>query len=286
MAQPEFAFRLSGPLSAERDGRPVPLGIAGATRGLLAYLLIHPNQTLRKEHLTELLWPMSEAERRRSALNSAVHRVRKAIGGLPAAVVCGGETLCLMLSGRSRIDAATLRLAVEAAEVERQDAEFRELEGVLASTDRPFLEDIDESWAIAARERLFELRVRGLALVMRWHAAARRYDCALEIGREIVASDPLRETIQCEVMWLYVLNGERARALRQYSELERLLAAELAISPMEETRAMHEHIRFGLKGTGARPGPAGGVPLPLGLAPVVGSAEIARPDHGRRRATA
>jgi DNA-binding SARP family transcriptional activator len=286
MTQPECAFRLSGPLSAERDGQPVPLAIGGATRGLLAYLLIHAGQSLRKEHLTELLWPKSAAERRRSALNSAVHRVRKAIRGLPAAVLCGGETACLKLSARCRVDAATLRAAVEAAEAERQDAELRELEAVLAATGRPFLEDIDESWAIAARERLFELRVRGLALVMRWHAAARRYDCALAIGREIVASDPLRETIQCEVMWLYVLNGERARALRQYAELERLLAADLAISPMEETRAMHDHIRFGLKGTRARPGPIGAVPLPEGLAPIAGAADSGRADRERRRASA
>ena len=122
MMQTGCAFRLSGPLSAERGGQPVPLSIAGATRGLLAYLLIHPGQNLRKEHLTELLWPRSDAERRRSALNSAVHRVRKAIRGLPAAVLCGGETLCLKLSRKCLVDAANLRSVVEAAEAERRDA--------------------------------------------------------------------------------------------------------------------------------------------------------------------
>ena len=70
----------------------------------------------------------------------------------------------------------------------------------------------------------------------------RVYEDALEYGRRILAADPFREKIQCAVMWLYVLSGQRAHALRQYRDYEALLDHELDIRPMPETRALHAHI--------------------------------------------
>ncbi|MEO0999339.1 MAG: BTAD domain-containing putative transcriptional regulator [Pseudomonadota bacterium] len=247
MAECGLAFRLSGPLTGTRDGVPLRLSIAGTTRGLLAYLLIHAGRALRKEHLGDLLWPDSDGTRRRSALNSAVHRLRKVLSGTPASLVCGGDTLCLTLAREASVDAQALREAVERAEVALDAGAALALTRVLAETERPFLEDIDEDWALAARERLFELRLSGLALLMQWHIGAGRFGPALAAGREIVEADPLRESAQCDLMWLYVLNGERARALRQFAALEARLEADLAISPMEETRALYAHIRFGLE---------------------------------------
>jgi DNA-binding SARP family transcriptional activator len=253
----ELAFRLSGPLSGYRGGLPYRLNIAGTTRVLLAYLLAHPDAPQAKEHLGDLLWPCTSETKRRSALNSAVHRLRKALHGLPATLHCGNEAIVLTLAPGSVVDADILRFHVERADRGLDAAAAQGLGAILETTQRPFLEGIDGAWAVTLRERLFDLRIRGLAHLMRWHASERRYECALAAGREIVAEDPLRETIQCEVMWLYVLNGERARALRQFDELETRLREELSISPMEETRALHDHIRFGLERAlpGARPIP-------------------------------
>jgi DNA-binding SARP family transcriptional activator len=253
----ELAFGLSGPLSGYRGGLPYRLNIAGSTRVLLAYLLVHAGRAQAKEHMGDLLWPATGEAQRRSALNSAVHRLRKALHGLPATLECSGDTLLVRLSPGHAVDADLLRRLVEQADKGLDAAAAQALAAIIEATERPFLEGIDGEWAIAVRERLFELRIRGLARLMHWHAAERRYDCALAAGREIVAVDPLREAIQCEVMWLYVLNGERARALRQFAELETRLQQELAISPMEETRALHDHIRFGLERAtpGSRPIP-------------------------------
>jgi DNA-binding SARP family transcriptional activator len=43
-------------------------------------------------------------------------------------------------------------------------------------------------------------------------------------------------------MWLYVLNGQRAQALRQFREFRCWLKRELEIEPMPETRALYDHI--------------------------------------------
>jgi DNA-binding SARP family transcriptional activator len=44
-------------------------------------------------------------------------------------------------------------------------------------------------------------------------------------------------------MWLYVLNGQRAQAIRQYKDYCALLKNELDIDPMPETLALYKHIR-------------------------------------------
>jgi DNA-binding SARP family transcriptional activator len=83
---------------------------------------------------------------------------------------------------------------------------------------------------------------------MHWHSSERRYEEALEIGRALVADDPTREALQCSVLWLYVLNGQRGQALRHYDQFRRWLNSDLGIEPMPETQALHDYIRRGLDG--------------------------------------
>ena len=44
------------------------------------------------------------------------------------------------------------------------------------------------------------------------------------------------------MMRLYVKNGQRAQAIRQYENCRKILAAELSVPPMEETRALRAEI--------------------------------------------
>ena len=52
----------------------------------------------------------------------------------------------------------------------------------------------------------------------------------------------LREDVHRELMQLFVLNGQRAHALRQFEHCRELLRRELAIHPMRETMALYQKI--------------------------------------------
>jgi DNA-binding SARP family transcriptional activator len=81
-----------------------------------------------------------------------------------------------------------------------------------------------------------------------WAAlAARRglHEHALDCGRRILALDPLRESVQREMMLLLVLNGQRADAIHAYQRLRGLLKADLGIEPMPDTRRLHHDIVSG-----------------------------------------
>jgi DNA-binding SARP family transcriptional activator len=68
---------------------------------------------------------------------------------------------------------------------------------------------------------------------------------ALEFGRRVLASDPLREGVQRSVMLLLVLNGQRADALFAYQRLRALLKADLGIDPMPDTVKLMRDITSG-----------------------------------------
>jgi len=98
--------------------------------------------------------------------------------------------------------------------------------------------------------------MRGLTQLMHWYGDCRRYEDALEVGRRLIMGDPFREAVQIDVMWLYVLNGQRVSALKHYQTYQSLLKRELSIEPMTETRALYDHIRCDMNGRERKPGRA------------------------------
>ena len=221
------------------------LSLHGTTLDLLKYLLIFQGKRTRRERLADRFWRRSRPSRQRSALNSAVWRLRAQLKQTPGIDLrTEGDVLGVDLAPGVEVDALRLAEAVALAASEKPSEELSAaLAAALDACEGPFLGGAVPDWALAERERLFHLRLRGLNLLMHWYGDTKRYEDALEVGRRLLAEDPLREAAQREVMWLYVLNGQRARALQQYRELVRLLEDELGIEPMPETAALYDHIR-------------------------------------------
>lgn len=229
------------------DGKPQRLAVAGPTLSLLHYLLIFPEHSVRREYLAELLWGALDSQRRRAALNSALWRVSKALSPYKSVSVSADrESLRLKLDAAVCVDARVLAEAVRGGETMDKEKADR-LANALALCSGPFLGGAVEDWALAERERHVNMRLRGLATMMHWCGQAGRYEDALDFGRSLLDADPFRESAQCEVMWLYVLNRQRAQAIRQYDTYRSLLKRELGVEPMPETRALCAHIRGSLE---------------------------------------
>ena len=74
------------------------------------------------------------------------------------------------------------------------------------------------------------------------HMDAGTYTLGVEYGRKLLEIDPLSETAHRKLMRLHAFAGRRSRAIADYKALERLLADELDVEPLEETRALYEAI--------------------------------------------
>lgn len=226
--------------------------LSGSTADVFAYLVANSGRDVRRERLADLFWSESEPVRARGALNTVVWRINKILAGIEGlSLRSGNDLLTLEACPEAHIDAKALETAVrDAAGVGLADAS-----DILSSPGRaalaravddyhgPFLEGSTSEWAEMERERLAPLLIRGLGLLMRDSAQRRDYEEALGYGRRILAADPFREQVQCEMMWLYVLNGQRPQALRHFESYRRMIAHEINVGPMAETRALVEYIR-------------------------------------------
>ena len=111
-------------------------------------------------------------------------------------------------------------------------------EDAVACYTGDLLEGFYDDWALRERERLRLLYLDCLGTLLRRHSETGALEAALRCGRQILALDPLREDIHREVIRLYVRNGHRALALKQYESCRAALEEELGVEPMEETRAL------------------------------------------------
>ncbi|MEX2520664.1 MAG: BTAD domain-containing putative transcriptional regulator [Paracoccaceae bacterium] len=238
---------LFGSLDFKIDGVSQHLGLSGATRSLLQYLLCFHDRPARRDLLVELFWPGARLDRRRSALNSAVWRIRKALQPFaPISVEATTQSVQLKISDPRalEIDCALLAERIRAASLAApdDDAAMTGLAETLERCEGAPLDGQDDEWAVIERERLSSLRLRGLTMAMRANAERRRYDDALEFGRRILAIDTFRECALREVMCLCMLAGQRARAVQIFREFETAIEAELGIRPMAETLELYDHL--------------------------------------------
>jgi DNA-binding SARP family transcriptional activator len=232
-----------------KGGIPIVLGIAGPTLELLAYLFTFCSRPLRRDHLADLFWQNLDEASSRAALNTALWRVRRSMRALPGLnLLSDGVNIRLDVAENVNIDTQRLkRISHDAiAEFSKDSgltAPLRDaLQNILTKQDHEFVEGFNSHWVLVEREDYFNLRIRGLTLLMQDAGLRSLYEDALHYGRRILAADPFREAVHCQMLWLYMMTGRRASAIKHYRDFEKMLLVELGIQPMTETCTMYKMI--------------------------------------------
>ena len=104
--------------------------------------------------------------------------------------------------------------------------------------DTPAFDD----WGTAEQEHYRRLVVRGLTVLSQLHKINHGLPAALEALTRALAFDPLQEDLQRAALRMQYLSGDRAGAIRRYDHLRKLLAEEMGVPPMAETRALYDAI--------------------------------------------
>jgi predicted ATPase/DNA-binding SARP family transcriptional activator len=251
---PRLSLRLLGPPLVELDGQPVQLGRHKAV-ALLAYLAL-TRQPHSRDALATLLWPELDQSGARGQLRRTLSLLNRTLGREWLAV--DRETAGWAADAEAWVDVDHLRERLAACaghghppEQACEDcvpllAEAVDLyrDGFLAGFTLPDAPAFDE-WQFFEGEGLRDGVADALQQLARWNGGHGEYDAAIPYARRWLALDPLHEPAQRELMALYARSGQRAAALRQYGECERVLGEELGLSPAVETTALCEAIRAG-----------------------------------------
>jgi ABC-type oligopeptide transport system substrate-binding subunit/DNA-binding SARP family transcriptional activator len=247
-----LALFLLGPPRLERDGVPLEFDTRKNT-ALIAYLAV-TGESHSREALVTLLWPELEPSRARAGLRRNLSTLRKALAG--EWLVVDRETVgtdpsanlwldvdqfrSLLLVGRdhghpeAEVCPECLTGLAEAVELYRGD--------FLAGFSLRDSANFDE-WQFFRTESLRQELASALERLVRGHSAQGAYQSAIPYARRWLALDPLHEPAHRHLMRLYAWTDQRAAALRQYGECERVLQEELGLSPEEETAQLYEAIK-------------------------------------------
>ena len=187
------------------------------------------------------LWPDSEGDAGRAALEITLHRLRKVLGHKTAAQVSKG--VVHLEPSVIWIDAVAFEALADRANGNHGSVDLDAACRALALYEGPFLQNDEETaWLLPRRDRL---RSRYVRLAMR---AAQQCDQAGDPGRAAdiygaaLEAEPLTEDLYRRLMLCLARQAHRAEALDVYRRCRNMLAVVFRAAPSQETESAHASI--------------------------------------------
>jgi DNA-binding SARP family transcriptional activator len=230
-----LTLKLLGPFSLELAGSACAPSVGRKGEALLTLVALHGAAGAVRTQLMARLWPDLADDDARNALRQCLHQVRRASETLALALDADGERIVLREQGcdvdvhrfeqLARHDDTASLLA--AAELYRGDL----VERLDAGSEFAL-------WLASERERLRELAQRLLTRLSDFADNAAARDCAADLARRLLATDPVHEGAWRALIRLQVNAGLRAKAAQTWSACRRVLWRELRVEPSAETASM------------------------------------------------
>lgn len=238
----------------ERAGKPVQLTSAKAI-ALLGFLAVNREPQTR-ERVLGLLWAESPDDAARKNLRNALWAIRKTLGD--DAVI--GDADKLALGDSVWVDAREFEEISDLEPSARQSqtlapsakASVKNLKSIIETYRGIFLDGLAladapefEIWLTAERERLAQLHLRALGVLVDAYRANADWRAMRDAAQRAIAHDNLQEPMYRALMEAHARLGERAEAMRDYDALRAALERELGVEPLSETESLRAAIMAG-----------------------------------------
>jgi DNA-binding SARP family transcriptional activator len=202
---------------------------------ILAYLALEGRTS--RARLASLLWADHNEEDARHNLRQELYRLSTTPVG-PYLITASDE---VRLQAQVLIDVAQFRAALESQDERAALGLYRGR--FLADFEVRNLNPELEEWLESNRDALAESRRVALNRLATKLEANGDWREALNAHLELIREDELRERHHRQAMHLHQLLGEREQALERFERLKMVLAKELGLEPLPETRLLAERIR-------------------------------------------
>jgi non-specific serine/threonine protein kinase len=247
-----LSLYLLGAPRIEVDGVPVEVSRRKAI-ALIAYLAV-TGESHNRDSIASFLWPDYDQTRSRAALRWTLSALNKAVG--KGWLEVDGERV-----GLKRNEA----LWADVEEFHKHLSEClrhgHKAEEVCSGCIKPLTEAVRlyrgdfmagfslqdsvsfDDWQFMETQRLRSEMALALERLVRCEGDQGELEAATGHARRWIEIDRASEKGHRQLMELYAKAGQRAAALRQYEECEKVLKKELGESPHEETRELYEAIK-------------------------------------------
>lgn len=210
------------------DGNAVAVPLTA--QRVVAFVALHDRPLLRV-HVAGTLWMDVPESRAMANLRSALWRVRQS----GFSVVDGqGDHLSL----RREVTVDVRELTATSRSMLDGSASGAGFVDIIAAGE--LLPDWYDDWVLVERERLRQLRLHALERASSELAAEKRYGDAVEAVLAAISDEPLRESSHRLLISVYLAEGNRLEAIRQFRRYAGLMRAELGLEPAPEIAALLE----------------------------------------------
>jgi DNA-binding SARP family transcriptional activator len=243
---PTLHIRLLGSFHILYGEAPVPGVDSPRLQALLAYLLLHRDAPQPRAHLSYLFWLDSTESQARANLRKYLHHLRRSLLDADRFLYVDNRVVYWQPAAPFTLDVADFEAAVDRAEEAEQAGNqvgLREaLEQAVATYHGDLLPSCYDDWVLTERERLRQTFARTVQRLIELLETQRSYSAAIREAERLLRHDPLHEETHRQLMRLYALKGDRARALRAYHTCATVLERELAVEPSAATREAYERL--------------------------------------------
>jgi DNA-binding SARP family transcriptional activator len=243
-----FDIRLFGAFQISRAGQDLRASIPEQASSILCYLLLNRQSVVHRDTIVGHYWGDSSQEKARKALRTAIWRVRSALKEENSPPILLTEPDYVFLNGEIDfwLDVEKFEALIEQANTSHDPPQPDDVASALRKAvdlyNGDLLEGWTDDWVLFERTRLQGLYVHALSELMTHCGRQKAYHEATQYGQLILNCDPLLESVHRYLMRLHYWAGNRPASVRQYRQCEALLADELGIEPMKETRLLLKQI--------------------------------------------
>jgi DNA-binding SARP family transcriptional activator len=232
MTEQRLTIRLLGPVEFRTSAGRVTFTTKKA-EALLAFLAFSQGVLHPRERLATLLWGETGEDQARQSLRQTIFSIRKAIGF--DIFLTEGDRIGInpemieldVMEFRHLLDDGSIDALARAVDLPQGEL----LEGVHVD------EESFEGWLLVERERFRETALSAQTKVLDDLVERGKLEPAVMLALNILAIDPVREAVHRTLMQIYMRQGRRDAAIRQYYSCADVLRRRLNIEPDVQTKA-------------------------------------------------
>jgi DNA-binding SARP family transcriptional activator len=258
---------------------------------LWAFLLVHRDKTMTREHIAGVLWP--DDERSAFHLRHSLHLLGKTIPSTDEAlpwILKDGDKLRWNPEAPLKLDldrvmalATGMTQGGSGTAGDTDSERLAELETAVARGSSLLFEGLDEDWLESPR-RTYRGAVANLAealIALREQAGDLMSACDAALA--LLAMDPLHEPAYRHLMRLHWKRGDRAGAMGYFEACRAMLDKEFSVAPSAETVALLEQLQLAAAIRVSEPQPSL-TPLPRYTSPLFDKDRVEKVGHALEQA--
>jgi two-component SAPR family response regulator len=216
---------------------------------LLKFLVTQTGRPVHRERILDSLWPTTDTRRGWDRLKVTISYLRQQLRelGLDNDVLKTVGKAYVLRRDAIRVDADVFEnLIAEGHALQSQNRDAEALRRFCQADDLYRGDYLEEEtfadWCAEERERLRELYLEMLGDMVRCHAASGNYGEAVRLSRRALVQEPCRESFHATLIRNLARLGHAGQAAAQYRTCRKILADELGVEPMSETRQLYRRI--------------------------------------------